>query len=130
MSASAIGRSTPITSRANRGDERVRLLEEAILLIRGDWPAVAYGLCESVNRASGLVFASPKALHEAVEETASEALRLVEGLYGRDAVLNLKRDAEIGPEPTIPTASPRGTPPRARTRPHTHSRRRLRVHTS
>lgn len=58
METSDIAPSTPITSRADRTDERVRLIEEAVLLIRGEWPAVASGLCESVNRAAGLIFRS------------------------------------------------------------------------
>lgn len=49
MATSDITRLTPITTRADRHDERVRLIEESVLLLRGDWPAVATGLCESIN---------------------------------------------------------------------------------
>lgn len=76
MSALSTTRRTPITSRADRADERVRLIEEAVLLIRGEWPAVACGLCETVNRASGLLFVPSTELRAAIEETAGEALRL------------------------------------------------------
>jgi hypothetical protein len=129
MSASVLTRRTPITSRADREDERVRLLEEAVLLIRGEWPALAYGLCESVNRASGLVFVSASALQEAIKETVAEALRLVEGLYGHDAVLDVQRLATVAPEPQVPPAT-HDAVPRSRVHLPSRSRRRLRAHAS
>ena len=89
MSASTVAPRTPITIKADRSDERVRRLEEAVLLIRGEWPAVALGLCENVNRSSGLVFVSRRELERAIEETTEEAFRLVESLYGHDAALAL-----------------------------------------
>ncbi|MFN8163553.1 MAG: hypothetical protein U0R26_06925 [Solirubrobacterales bacterium] len=97
MSALSTTRRTPITSRADRADERVRLIEEAVLLIRGEWPAAACGLCETVNRASGLLFVPSTDFREAIEETAREALRLVEGLYGHDAVLEVRHLAAADP---------------------------------
>jgi hypothetical protein len=92
-------RTTPLTSRADRGDERVRLIEEAVLLIRGEWPGVACGLCETVNRATGLFIAPPGALDETIERTADEAIRVVEGLYGREAAFEVRRLAAIDPRP-------------------------------
>ena len=84
---------TPITSRADRSDERIRLIEEAVLLIRGEWPAVACGLCELVNREAGFVITPREALDEAIEKTAEEAMRVVERLYGHDAALEVRRRA-------------------------------------
>jgi hypothetical protein len=92
MATTQIAPSTPLTPRADRGDPRVRLIEEAVLLIRGEWPAVAAGLCESVNRASGLLFVHAAELDEAIERTSREALLVVHRLYGREAALAL-RDA-------------------------------------
>ena len=90
---------TPLTSRADRGDERVRLIEEAVLLIRGEWPGVACGLCETVNRSTGLIIAPPGALDESIERTADEAIRVVEGLYGSEAAFEVRRLAAVDPHP-------------------------------
>jgi hypothetical protein len=95
MAASVTAPRTPLTSRADRSDERIRLIEEAVLLIRGDWQAVACGLCERVNRETGLIFTQPDALDQAIEETAEEALRIVERLYGHDAALEVRRRAAV-----------------------------------
>jgi hypothetical protein len=100
MTNSKTTRRTPITDRADRADQRVRMIEETVLMIRGEWPAVALGLCEAVNRASGLVFAPPAALEDAIGETAAEASRLVEDLYGHAAALEVKRLAAVDPVPT------------------------------
>jgi len=80
---------TPISGKADRADERVRLIEEAVLMIRGEWPAAASGLCETVNRATGL-FTPAEELSAAVQATATEAERLVERLYGDDALLEVR----------------------------------------
>lgn len=93
MATRESSRTTPITARADRSDERVRLIEESVLLIRGEWPAVATGLCESINRAAGLVFPSPRALDDAIRETSRESLRLVEKLYGDEAAAEVQRSA-------------------------------------
>lgn len=82
MATQQIAPSTPLTRKADRGDERVRLIEESVLLIRGEWPAVAAGLCDSVNRAAGFVFTPAGELEEAISHTSEEAVRLVERLYG------------------------------------------------
>jgi hypothetical protein len=92
-------RRTPLTNRADRGDERVRLIEEAVLLIRGEWPGVACGLCETVNRSTGLIITSSGALDETIERTADEAIRVVEGLYGQEAAFEVRRLAAIDPHP-------------------------------
>lgn len=90
-------RTTPITAKADRRDPRVRLIEESVLLVRGDWPAVAIGLCESVNRAAGLVFPMPTALDEAIRQTSRESLRLVEHLYGVEAAAEVRHLAAVSP---------------------------------
>lgn len=124
MPATDTIRTTPLTSRADRRDERVRLIEESVLLIRGDWPAIAIGLCERVNRAVGLLISTPRELDEAIGETCEESLRLVEQLYGHDAVLEVRRLAAHGGEPT---PDPAGTAVRRRLHlPWPH--RRIRVH--
>lgn len=102
MAISELTPTTPLTSRADRHDERVRLIEESILLIRGDWPAVATGLCESVNRAAGLLFPTTRELDEAIETTSQESLRLVEQLYGCDAAAEVQRLAAALSEPARP----------------------------
>lgn len=101
MATSDTTRLTPITTRADRRDERVRLIEESVLLLRGDWPAVATSLCESVNRPAGL-FPAPRALEEAIRDTCSESLRLVDHLYGEEATAEVQRLAAAGraPEPS------------------------------
>lgn len=99
MAISDTIRTTPITTKADRRDQRVRLIEESVLLVRGDWPAVATGLCESVNRAAGLVFPKPRALDEAIRQTCRESLRLVEHLYGVEAAVEVQRLAAVGPGP-------------------------------
>ena len=104
MAASDIARRTPLTSRADRADRRIRLIEEAVLLIRGEWPAVACGLCETVNRETGMIIAPPKALEEAIEETAEEAMRVVEGLYGHNAALEVRRRAAVDQPPAASAA--------------------------
>jgi hypothetical protein len=103
---------TPITRKADRADERVRLIEEAVLLIRGEWPAVAAGLCESVNRAAGFSLAPSNELEDAIQQTSDEAMRVVEELYGREAALEVRRLARIAP--TAPSA--RSTPARSMSR--------------
>lgn len=87
---------TPITTKADRRDERVRLIEESVLLMRGEWPAVATGLCESVNRAAGLLFPSTAALEDAIRETSRESLGLVERLYGEEALADVQSRAAAG----------------------------------
>jgi hypothetical protein len=90
METNRVSPSTPITSRADRADERVRLIEEVVLLIRGEWPAVAAGLYESINHASGPIFRSSE-LQETIQSTSEEAVRLVDRLYGHDAALEMQR---------------------------------------
>ncbi len=126
MTATDTTRMTPLTGRADRRDERVRLIEESVLLIRGDWPAIALGLCERVNRAVGVIVSTPRELDEAIRDTCSESLRLVRELYGRDAVLEVERlaarDGGAAPSPARPTFRRRLHLPR----PH----RRIRAHAS
>lgn len=89
---------TPLSTRADRADERVRLIEESVLAIRGDWPAVAIGLCERVNRAVGLIVSTPGELDATIGKTCDEALRLVEDLYGQEAVQEVRRLAARDPQ--------------------------------
>lgn len=96
MAISDISPRTPLTTRADRADERVRLIEEAVLLIRGEWPAVAGGLCDSVNRSAGLFFPPPRELDEAIQRTSKESLRVVEELYGHRSALEVMRLAAAG----------------------------------
>jgi hypothetical protein len=105
METSSITPSTPITSRADRGDERVRLIEEAVLLIRGEWPAVASGLCESVNRAAGIFSFRASELQDAIQSTYEEAMRVVDRLYGHDATLEVQRLALAQPPACSRSAS-------------------------
>jgi len=127
METSEITRTTPITSRADRRDERVRLIEESVLLIRGDWPAVAAGLCESVNRAAGLFFPTTRELDLAIRRTSQESLRLVERLYGHEATVEVQRLAANSTDPG-------GRPvEEAERRRHVHlpgRQRRIRAHAS
>jgi hypothetical protein len=102
MAAKDVNRITPLTGKADRADPRVRLIEEAVLLVRGEWPAVADGLCESVNRAAGLLFVQARELDEAIRRTAEEAARVVERLYGADALRAL-RAAATGTRPAFAT---------------------------
>ncbi len=93
MRANDTTRMTPLTGRADRADARVRTIEEAVLLIRGEWPAVADGLCESVNRAAGIFFAPARELDDAIGRTSEEALRVVERLYGPDSATAVRTTA-------------------------------------
>lgn len=125
MASSDTARSTPLTHRADRSDERVRLIEEAVLLIRGEWPAVAAGLCESVNRASGLIFVPAAELDEAIETTAEEALRVVGKLYGHESVLAVREAAAAGEQVETRHPVQPEVAPRPRTRGSLRPRRRV-----
>lgn len=100
-------RTTPLSGRVDRGDERVRLIEEAVLLIRGDWPAIATGLCERVNSSVGLIFSTPRQLDEAIRDTCAEAMLLVGELYGQEGVAQVERMAAIAEIPAPARARPR-----------------------
>jgi hypothetical protein len=84
---------TALTGRADRGDYRIRVFEEAILELRGDLPATASGLTETVNRAFRFGFGRRNEREDALRETTEEALRLVEELYGRGTVEEVRRRA-------------------------------------
>jgi hypothetical protein len=84
---------TALTSRADRGDYRIRVFEEAILELRGDLPATASGLTETVNRAFRFGFARGAEREDALREATDEALRLVEQLYGQETVGEVRRRA-------------------------------------
>lgn len=112
---------TPISSKADRSDERVRLIEEAVLLMRGEWPAAAAGICETVNRATG-IFSPAEELEAAIDEAGGEAERLVERLYGREALLEVRGLAAAGSERWAVTTSEADAPRRDH-----GGRRRLRL---
>ena len=86
-------RATALTSRADRCDRRVRLLEEAIVELRGELPAAVSGLTETVNRAFGIGFSARGEREEVLRGTTAEALRLVTDLYGEQAVGEVRRRA-------------------------------------
>ena len=99
---------TPITRRADRGDLRIRFLEEAVLLIRGEWPAAACGICETINRSYGLILARPRDLEDAISRTTVEASHLVEALYGSEALAEVERLSTcVAQEPEQPRPGPR-----------------------
>ncbi len=126
MNSTNLLQSTPITKKADRNDERVRLIEEAVLLIRGEWPAVASGLCESVNRAAS-PFSPRGELQDAIRCTAEEAVRVVDRLYGSDATLKLRKLAASGELQHAPMGSPASHGHRLR--PRSRLPRRISPHT-
>jgi hypothetical protein len=93
VAAKTIPPRTPITRRADRSDRRVRLLEEAILQLRGQWPAAATGLCMSVNSMFGFSLSDRRSRQEELDRSVDEALRLVQALYGPSAVTEVYRRA-------------------------------------
>jgi hypothetical protein len=93
MSTHAISPRTPITVKADRADPEVRVLEEAILMLRGQWPAAATGICMSVNTLFGFSLTGRRDRDRLVDESVAEALRLVEALYGKAAVDEVYRRA-------------------------------------
>jgi hypothetical protein len=93
MSGQTLPPRTPITTKADRSDGQVRLLEEAVLMLRGDWPSAATGLCMRVNSAHGFTLGGKQDRRRTIDECADEALRLVEKLYGPSAVAEVRREA-------------------------------------
>ena len=93
MSKQTLAPRTPLTAKADRCDPRIRLLEEAILTLRGEWPGAATGLCMSVNSLYGFTLTGKDARGRMVSENTAEALRLVERLYGSDEVAEVRRRA-------------------------------------
>lgn len=85
---------TPLSRKVDRGDRRVRLLEEAILELRGERPAAALGLSEMVNRAFGFGFGGRAEREEILSRTTEEALMLVGDTYGPAAVAAVRCRAE------------------------------------
>jgi hypothetical protein len=93
MSTQTVAPRTPITPKADRSDRRVRLLEEAVLMLRGQWPTAATGMCMSVNSLYGFTLSDGESRREMIEESTEEALRLVKALYGPAAVTEVYRRA-------------------------------------
>jgi glutamate dehydrogenase/leucine dehydrogenase len=93
MSAHTIAPRTPITAKADRSHREIRLLEEAILMIRGQWPAAATGICMSFNTLFGFSLGGARDRQRLVDENVEEVLRLVEALYGKAAVDEVYRRA-------------------------------------
>jgi hypothetical protein len=90
---------TPLTPKADRSNPKVRLFEEAILRVRGRWPATATGLCTEINRLFGFGLGGKAAREQLIESRVEEALRLVEALYGPATVEEVRRSAQRQPEP-------------------------------
>jgi hypothetical protein len=90
---------TPLTPKADRSNPKVRLFEEAILRLRGRWPATATGLCSEVNGLFGFGLGGKAARGELIESRVDEALQLVEALYGSDAVEEVRRSARRTSQP-------------------------------
>jgi hypothetical protein len=86
MSAQTLAPRTPITAKADRSESQVRLLEEAVLMLRGQWPSAATGLCMSVNSLYGFTLTGKQARRRMIDESVDEALRLVEALCSPNAV--------------------------------------------
>jgi hypothetical protein len=93
MSTHALAPRTPITPKADRSDPEVRILEEAIIMLRGQWPAAATGICMSVNTLFGFSLGGGRDRQRLVDENVAEVLRLVEALYGKAAVDEVYRRA-------------------------------------
>lgn len=93
MSTNTLAPRTPITAKADRSDPEVRVLEEAIIMLRGQWPAAATGMCVSVNSLFGFTLTGRRDRERILDENVAEALRLVEALYGKAAVDEVYRRA-------------------------------------
>jgi hypothetical protein len=120
MSEQTLAPRTPITAKADRSDCRVRLLEEAILMLRGQWPSAATGLCMSVNSLYGFTLTGKQARRRMINESVAEALRLVEALYGPNAIAEVHQratadhpDQRPSPRPSRPLRLPVGRRPQA-----------------
>jgi hypothetical protein len=90
---------TPLTPKADRSDPNVRLFEEAILRLRGRWPTTATALCVEVNRLFGFGLGGKAAREKLIESRIGETMRLVEALYGSDAVEEVRRSARRAERP-------------------------------
>jgi hypothetical protein len=97
MSTHAVSTTTPITAKADRSHREIRLLEEAILMLRGHWPAAATGICMSINTLFGFSLVRRRDRQRMIDENVAEALRLVEALYGQSAVAEVYRRAAASP---------------------------------
>jgi hypothetical protein len=84
---------TPLTPKADRSNHEVRLFEEAILRLRGHWPATATGLCTDVNREFRFGLGARAGREQIIERRLGETLRLVEALYGPETVEEVRRSA-------------------------------------
>ncbi len=98
MSTHALAPHTPITAKADRSDRQVRVLEEAIVMLRGHWPAAATGICMSVNSLFGFSLVRRRDRQRMVDDNVDEALRLVKALYGGGAVAEVYRRAGVSPD--------------------------------
>jgi hypothetical protein len=89
---------TPLSPKADRSDPTIRLFEEAVLRLRGRWPATATGLCTDVNRLFGFGFGlgGTASRDRMLENRTAEALHLVEALYGPATAEEVRRSAEGG----------------------------------
>ncbi len=110
---------TPLTPKADRSNPTIRLFEEAVLRIRGRWPATATGLCTDVNRLYGFGFGlnGTAGRERMLESRTAEALRLVEALWGPAALAEVRSAAESEePAPTPASIDRHARRRRGRTR--------------
>ncbi len=91
---------TPLSVRADRSSPDVRIFEEAVIALRGRWPATATGLCVEANALFGFSLSrgTPGAQERAFRACVDEALRLLEALDGPSAVERVRSLASREPE--------------------------------
>ena len=91
---------TPLSPRADRSSRDVRMFEEAVIALRGRWPATATGLCVGANSLFGFSLGggAPGAQKQAFRDRVEEALRLLEALDGPAAVERVHSLASREPE--------------------------------
>src|SRR5438270_391678 len=82
---------TPLTARADRSRQEVRLFEETVVALRGRWPATATGLCMSANPLFGFSIGGGADRDRAFTARVEEAQRLLRELEGPDAVERVRR---------------------------------------
>ncbi len=86
---------TPLSPRADRSSGDVRIFEEAVIALRGRWPATATGLCVGANSLFGFRLGAGGAneQEEAFRARVDEALALLEALDGPAAVERVRARA-------------------------------------
>lgn len=100
MITKAVSPLTPLSARADRSSRDVRIFEEAVIALRGRWPATATGLCVGANSLFGFSLSggAPGAQEGEFRARVEEALRLLEALDGPSAVERVRSLASREPE--------------------------------